>query len=76
MDKENFLKKFRFQFDETEPELINYETVYKDLNEWSSMMALIIIAFIDDEYSISVSGDDFRSSNTVEDLYNIVKSKQ
>lgn len=72
MSKEAFLKGFQEQFDETDIELITFETKYKDLDEWSSMMALIIIAFIDDSYSVNLSGDDFKNSETVEDLYQIV----
>ena len=31
---------------------------------------------IDDEYNVSVSGKDIRESETIEDLYNVVKSKK
>lgn len=72
MVKDKFLDGFRDQFDETDPGSITFDTIYKDLEEWSSMMALVIIAFIDDEYSISLSGDDFKNSNTVADLFDII----
>jgi acyl carrier protein len=75
MNLENFLDGFRSQFDETAPELIQKETVYRDLDEWSSMMALVIIAFVDDEYNVSLTGDDFGSTKTVEDLFNLINSK-
>ena len=75
MDKETFIAAFQEQFDDTEPSLITFETKYKDLDEWSSMMALVIIAFIDDSYSYSLSGDDFKKAETVEDLYQIIIKK-
>lgn len=75
MSLENFLDGFRSQFDETAPELIQNETVYKELDEWSSMMALVIIAFVDDEYDVSLTGDDFGTTKTVEDLFNLINSK-
>jgi acyl carrier protein len=37
------------------------------------MVALSIIAMVDDEYGITIKGDDIRKSETVEDLFNIVK---
>ena len=72
MNRETFITAFQEQFDDTVPSLINFETKYKDLDEWSSMMALVIIAFVDDSYSYGLSGDDFKKTETVEDLYQII----
>ena len=70
---EEFIELFQEQFDETED--IQASTVFHDLDEYSSLIALSIIAMIDEEFNVTVKGDDMRSSVTVEDLYNIVKSK-
>ena len=70
---EEFIELFQEQFDETEG--IQASTVFHDLDEYSSLIALSIIAMIDEEFNVTVKGDDMRSSVTVEDLYNIVKSK-
>ncbi len=43
--------------------------------EWSSMHALIIIALVDTEYNITITGEDLRSAKTVTDLFNIIKEK-
>lgn len=72
MNKENFLVGFQEQFEDTDASKITFETKYKDLDEWSSMMALIVIAFVDENYSISLTGDDFKNTSTVEDLYQLV----
>lgn len=72
MTKEEFLQGFQEQFDDTDPSMINMDTKYKELEEWSSMMALIIIAYVDEKFSGTLVGDDFKKSETVEDLYNIV----
>jgi acyl carrier protein len=37
------------------------------------MIALSVIAMIDDEYGITIKGNDIRASTTIEDLYSIVK---
>lgn len=71
MNKEEFLRGFQEQFDDTDPSLIMFDTNYKDLDEWSSMMALIIIAFVDENFSVSLTGDDFKNTKTIEDLYTI-----
>lgn len=75
MKLEIFLEQFRGQFDETSPDQIQLDTIYKDIEEWSSMMNLIIIAFVDEVYNHALTGDDFKNTSTVEDLYNLIKSK-
>ena len=51
------------------------DTIYKELDEWSSLIALSVIAMVDEEYDVTIKGDDIRNSNTVEDLFNVVKAK-
>lgn len=75
MNLEQFIENFADLFDETDPDTIDATTQFKDLEEWSSLLALSVIAMIDEEYDVEFRGDDIRGSNTVEDLYNIVKSR-
>ena len=76
MQKEKFLQNFANQFDDTDASEIILQTVFKDLEEWSSLTALSIIAMCDEEYDVKIKGDDIRNANTVEDLFNIVLSKK
>ena len=73
MDLQEFVVKFAEQFDETDVSEFNARTEFRKLGDWSSMVALSIIAMIDDEYNITIKGDDIRKSETIEDLFNIVK---
>jgi acyl carrier protein len=74
MDLQEFVKKISEQFDDDAmPENLKTDTEFKKLSEWCSMIALSVIAMIDDEYGIIIKGDDIRSATTIEDLYNIVK---
>lgn len=75
MELIDFIENFANQFDETDANVINAETVFKELDEWSSLIALSVIAMVDEEYDIVLKGDDIRNASTVEDLYNIVKGK-
>lgn len=75
MELKEFIENFANQFDDTEASEIQATTVYKELDEWSSLIALSVIAMVDEEYDITIKGDDIRNSNTVEDLFNVVKSK-
>ena len=75
MEIKNFIQNFADQFEDTDASEIKAETVFKELDEWSSLIALSVIAMVDEEYDITIKGDDIRNSNTVEDLFNAVKAK-
>ena len=75
MDLKDFIQNFADQFDDTDASEFKAETVFHELDEWSSLIALSIIAMIDEEYDVTVKGDEMRSAVTIEDLFNIVKAK-
>ena len=75
MELKDFIENFANQFDDTDPSEIKADTVFKELDEWSSLIALSVIAMVDEEYDITIKGDDIRNSNTVEDLFNAVNAK-
>lgn len=75
MELNDFIANFAEQFEDTDVNDIQASTVFKDLDEWSSLIALSVIAMVDEEYDVTIKGDDIRNSNTVEDLFNAVKAK-
>ena len=75
MDIKEFIQHFAEQFDETDINEFTPETVFHDLEEYSSLAALSIIAMINEEYDVTLKGDDMSAAVTIEDLFNIVKSK-
>jgi acyl carrier protein len=75
MELKVFIEKFAEQFDDTDASEIKAETKFKELDEWSSLIALGVIGMVDEEYDITLKGEDIRNSETVEDLFNAVKAK-
>lgn len=75
MELKDFIENFAAQFDETDASEIKAETAFKELEEWSSLTALSVIAMVDEEYDVKVKGDDIRNSQTVNDLFEVVKSR-
>ncbi len=75
MEIKEFIANFADQFDDTDANEFKAETVFKELDEWSSLIALSVIAMVDEEYNVTLKGDDIRNSNTIEDLFNAVKAK-
>lgn len=75
MEIKEFIKNFAAQFDDTDASEFKTTTEFKNLEEWSSLVALSIIAMVDEEYDVSIKGDDIKNSVTIEDLFKIVESK-
>lgn len=75
MEMNEFIANFAEQFEDTDASEITAATEFKALDEWSSLIALSVIAMVDEEYDVTLKGDDIRGAVTVEDLYNIVKSR-
>lgn len=75
MDLKDFIVKFAEQFEETEINSFSANMNFKGLEEWSSLMSLAIIAMVDEEYGVRIKGDDIKNANTIEDLFQIVLSR-
>lgn len=75
MTIEDFILKLEAEFEELEPGDLTPETNFKNIDEWSSMYALIIIALIDTEYDVTITGADLANVETVQDLYSLVDSR-
>ena len=76
VDVTTFIDNFAGQFDDTSADQIKPETNFRDLEEWSSLIALSIIAMVDEEYGVTLKGDDIKNAMTVQDLFNTVVAKK
>ena len=75
MELKSFIEHFAAQFEETDANVFTPETKFRNLDEWSSLQALSIIATVDEEYGVKIKGDDIRNSETIQQLFDIVKSR-
>ena len=73
MDLNEFIANFADQIDDIDISAIKADTEFKELEEWSSMSALAVIAMVDAEYDVQIKGDDIRNAETIEDLFNRIK---
>lgn len=76
MNINDFIQHFAEQFEDTDVGEFKAETNFHDLDEWSSLIALNIIAMVDEEYDVTLKGADIENAATIEDLFNTVKSKK
>lgn len=75
MEIKKFIEYFAEQFDDTELSEFSPETVFHELDEYSSLIALSIISMVDEEYGVTLTAAEMSAAITIEDLFNTVKSK-
>lgn len=69
---EKFIKELLEEvFTDTEISKISPDTVFKDIDEWDSLAALLLIAFFDSNLGVKLSGEQIKEANTIRDLYNL-----
>ena len=76
MEVSTFLNHFANILDDTNPTLITTETIFRELGEWDSLTALSLIAMVDEEYSLKLTGEDIKSSITLQDIFEKIKNKK
>lgn len=75
MSVDEFIQKIEGEIEELPKSSLKPETHYREIPEWSSMHALILIALCETDYDVTLTGEDLRSCKTVNDLYTLVKSR-
>ena len=76
MDLNEFIEKFCEELEIENVSEINADTEFHMLDEWSSLAALTVIALIDETFDVQLNGNDIRESETIQDLYDLIQSKQ
>lgn len=75
MELNEFVAQFAEQFDETDASEITADCEFHDLDEWSSLTGMGIIAFVKTTYGKTITGPELRACDTVEDVFNLINSK-
>lgn len=76
MELNDFVAKFAELFEDIDTSNFCGSTDFRDNDEWSSLIGLSVIAMVDEEYDVTLKGDDVKNAKTIEDLFNVVKSKR
>lgn len=75
MKIKEFIQSFANQFDDTDIIVLTPETNFRDLDEWTSLMGLAVMAMVDEEYNVQIKADDLRGCKTIQELFDLVNSK-
>lgn len=70
MDIDTFITRLEGELDEVEPGTLTRDTAFLEMPQWSSLYALIIVAWVSTEFDVHLDDDDLTSIRTVEGLYN------
>lgn len=75
MEINEFIEKFAELFDDTDASTLTPDTNFRDLDEWSSLSALGVIALADEEFDVELPGAELRSVNTIRELFDLISNK-
>lgn len=76
MNITDFIENFANQFEDTDASVFTPDIKFRELDEWSSLMALSILAMIDEEYDVQLRADEMRKANTIKELFDLVNVRR
>jgi acyl carrier protein len=75
MESKAFLEKFTEQFIDCDDINIDLNSNFRDIDSFDSLTGMAIIMMIEDEYGKKIEDQEFKSSKTVQELFDLVQSK-
>ncbi len=75
MTLEEFTINLEKEFEGVEPGSLNPDTNYREIKNWSSIYALIVVAFVDLNFDVILNAKDLKEANTVRELYELVQKR-
>lgn len=71
MEIQEFIEKFAEAIEVENVENLTAETEFKNLDEWSSLSVMLLVAFYDDEFQKEIGDKEIRACSTIKDLYDL-----
>lgn len=72
MDIQELISLIENEFEEIEAGTLSASSSIRDMDGWSSMHALLLIALVDNHYDILLTGEELKNITTINDLYQII----
>jgi acyl carrier protein len=76
MDIQELIIYIEEEFEEVDKGTLHPESSIRDIEGWSSMHALILIALVDNHYDILLTGEELKNALTIQDLYNAILKRK
>ena len=75
MELNEFVANFAEQFDDTDASEITATTEFHDLDDWSSLTGMSVIALAKTQYGKAITGAELRACAPVEDVFTLINNK-
>ncbi len=72
IDFNGFVSKFAEQLEIEDSNSLTADTLFRDLEEWSSLSILELVVLYDDEFNKQIGDSDIANCKTLADLYELV----
>lgn len=72
---EELIQRLELEYETITPGTLKSESILRESVDWNSVNALILIAMVNTEYDVILNADDLRSIVTVEDIFQIIKTR-
>jgi len=76
MNIQEFITIIEEEFDEVEIGSLSPSTSFRQMEGWSSMHALILIALVDNHFDVLLTGEELRNMDSIEDLFTFLETKK
>jgi len=76
MSVDQFVRAFEAAIEGIPPNSLKPDTAFTAIEQWDSLAALTVLAMIDADYEVQVSGNELKSCKTLGDLFAIVSKKK
>ena len=75
MTEINYLNELYEELEIESIEFLTMNTNFKDLDEWDSMTAMVLIGFINQNFNKNLNSDEIEKCETLADIINIKEIK-
>lgn len=69
MEISEFIEKFAEAIDVDDASSLTPDMDFRDIDEWSSISVMLLIAYYEDEFDKQIFSSDIRACKTINDLY-------
>ncbi len=73
MELKDFIEKFADAVEVEDTSILSGETMFRELDDWSSLAALSVISMFDEELDKNLAVADFKKAQTIEDLFKLAQ---
>jgi acyl carrier protein len=76
MEEKKFITDFVSIFDDVDADSVSMDTNFREIDEWSSLAALVLLTVMEDEYGVALNNKELTQAKTVKDIFLLVENKQ